>query len=43
MVGSSAFFKNLIFKSIVGSGLRGVVIFLAIMLGSAVTAAFVNI
>ena len=43
MVGNSAFFKNLIFKSILGSGLRGFVIFLAIMLGSAVTAAFVNI
>ncbi|WP_298706941.1 FtsX-like permease family protein [uncultured Campylobacter sp.] len=44
MVGNNgAFFRGAIFKSIINSGIRSFVIFVAIMLGSAVCAAFVNI
>ena len=44
MVGNNgAFFRGAIFKSIINSGIRSLVIFVAIMLGSAVCAAFVNI
>ncbi len=44
MVGNNgAFFRSAIFKSIINSGIRSFVIFVAIMLGSAVCAAFVNI
>lgn len=44
MVGNNAsFFRGTIFKSIINSGIRSFVIFVAIMLGSAVCAAFVNI
>ena len=40
---NGAFFRSAIFKSIINSGIRSFVIFVAIMLGSAVCAAFVNI
>lgn len=43
MVENKAFFRRLIFKSIAKSGLRSFVIFISVVIGSAVCAAFVNI
>lgn len=43
MVGNKAFFKNLILKSVLNSGVRGFAIFISVLFGSAVCAAFVNI
>lgn len=43
MVENNAFFRKLILKSIIKSGIRSFVIFISILIGSAVCAAFVNI
>ncbi|ABK83346.1 ABC transporter permease [Campylobacter fetus] len=43
MVENRAFFRKIIFKSIANSAVRSFVIFISILLGSAVCAAFINI
>ena len=43
MVENKSFFYKFIFKSITNGGLRSFVIFISIVLGSAVCAAFINI
>lgn len=43
MVGNSAFFRIIIFKSIINSGIRSFVIFVSILFGSAICAALINL